>query len=230
MKPLITIRPIEPFSSSGRSYGAFAEGKMISSHFCSSDNWARRDLAADSSHKPKYDAYYPHGYEVVFSEKIWTEPVTLTDWYLKHHPRPPFTVITTVSPKPLNIGGVKISPKPNDVWFYDSDSNDWFQGQVFTLNEDSTQENSEVERLKQVIHKWAAKNLELTDKVVDQEIENSQLREIIERFCTKSNGLSVYARSEAYHQNKVPKELTEKIFNLYDYQCEIESRIRSQKP
>lgn len=91
---------------------------------------------------------------------------------------------------------------------------------------------AQILQLKQEVNRWK-RHFEVKETIVEAlvlenqkpEAENLRLRHLLEKFCTKSNGLSVYARSEAYHQNQLPKDLTERIMGLYNYQCDVEEAL-----
>ncbi|MBV6514190.1 MAG: hypothetical protein FMNOHCHN_03780 [Ignavibacteriaceae bacterium] len=79
---LITIRPVYELTNVGRRYVAICDYQIIAEHFCSTDEWAKRDLGfyktPDSQsfgeqRRALYSSLYPEGYEVIFSEEILTE-------------------------------------------------------------------------------------------------------------------------------------------------------------
>ena len=66
---VIIIRPTEKLSSWGRSYVALNEkNRVIGSHYCSSDDYAKWDLGDRC--KVKYDNLFPQGWTTVFDSKI----------------------------------------------------------------------------------------------------------------------------------------------------------------
>lgn len=63
------------------------------------------------------------------------------------------------------------------------------------------------------------RDLERQIKEKDKEI--IRLNKIIDKFIVKSNGLSVYVRSDMFGRSNLPR-LDEKLWELYNFQCEVE--------
>lgn len=51
--------------------------------------------------------------------------------------------------------------------------------------------------------------------------ENESLRELLRRFCIKSNGVSIYARSDWRSSDRVKED----IMKMYEFQCEVEQLL-----
>ena len=67
----------------------------------------------------------------------------------------------------------------------------------------------------------------LDRKELKEELElsknaNKELKKLLERFCIKSNGVSIFARSDFRGIERAKKD----IMNLYDFQCEVESVLK----
>lgn len=71
--------------------------------------------------------------------------------------------------------------------------------------------------------KEAAYNGALFD-ISHLEEQNEALRKIIDKFIVKSNGLSMFVRSDIFGKSNLPK-LDEQIWALYNYQCEVEDML-----
>ena len=59
---------------------------------------------------------------------------------------------------------------------------------------------------------------------MEESEEIKKLREIIERFVIKSNGLSKWVRMD-FGQD-IPKDLQLQIKSLYQFQCEVEVLLK----
>ena len=57
---------------------------------------------------------------------------------------------------------------------------------------------------------------------------NTLLRQQLEKFITKSNGLSFFAReiNSRFLLRTQMNDLLEKLDNLYEYQCEVETALK----
>lgn len=68
----------------------------------------------------------------------------------------------------------------------------------------------------------------LISQVAEKEEEIKRLHklilgqsEIIDKFIVKSNGLSMFVRSDIFGRSNLPR-LDEKLWDLYNFQCEVE--------
>jgi hypothetical protein len=66
--------------------------------------------------------------------------------------------------------------------------------------------------------------MEVTVAVSSDNLEVQELKVIIDRFVTKSNGLSRWVRMD--FGQEIPKDLTQEIKSLYNFQCEVEQKLR----
>lgn len=83
----ITIHPAGELTAMGRQYVAVAGGKVLATHYCSSDEFAKNDLGMyppENTFEPsamlarerraKYDELFPDGWEISFSPEVfWIE-------------------------------------------------------------------------------------------------------------------------------------------------------------
>lgn len=71
----------------------------------------------------------------------------------------------------------------------------------------------------------AARDAEI--KRLHQVVEDKQ--DIIDKFIVKSNGLSMFVRSDIFGRSNLPR-LDEQLWSLYNFQCEIEFPEEEENP
>lgn len=87
-------------------------------------------------------------------------------------------------------------------------------------NTDMSELKEENEKLKVMIKNM--KELPIAEDNIRIIKENEKLRNLLRKFCTKSNGVSIFARSDIRSVAKAK----ENIMNMYEFQCEVEKYLK----